>query len=52
MKAKPAPAPDELRMKAADFDRIMRGALGVAPPPPEPKKPRAKTTKKKKSAAK
>lgn len=52
MKTKPAPAQDEMRMKAADFDRIMRGVLEVSPPPPEPKKPRAKTSKTKKSAKK
>jgi hypothetical protein len=51
MKTKPAPTTDELRMKAADFDRIMRGVLEVAPPP-EAKKPRAKTSKTKKSAKK
>lgn len=37
MKTKPVPMPDELRMKASDFDRIMRGALGVPPPPAETK---------------
>lgn len=49
---KQATAPEELRMKSSEFDRIMRGALGVAPPPPEPKKPRAKTAKTKKTAKK
>jgi hypothetical protein len=44
MKAKQASGPDELRMKADDFDRIMRGALGV--PAPEPKPPRKPTAKK------
>lgn len=49
--AEPKTAGD-LRMKAADFERIMRGALGVHAPPPEPKtaKPKkravAKTVKK------
>lgn len=38
MKAKKKPA-DEFRMKASDFDAIMRRALGA---PPEPKKPKAK----------
>ena len=40
---------DELRMKSDDFDRIMRGALGVAAPPVEPK---PKATPKKRPAAK
>jgi capsular polysaccharide biosynthesis protein len=35
---------DDLRMKADDFDRIMRGALGVAAPPVEPK-PKARPKK-------
>ena len=39
-KAEPA---DEMRMKESDFDAIMGGALGVAPPPDE--KPKAKTPK-------
>ena len=52
MKNKPAPAQDELRMKGSEFDRMMRGALEVAPPLPEPKKPSAKTLKTKKSAKK
>jgi hypothetical protein len=49
MKAKPISSPDEMRMKATDFDRIMRGVLEVAPPPPEPKTARKKTTKTKKT---
>jgi len=37
MKSKTTQAPDELRMRSADFDRVMSGALGVSPPPPGPK---------------
>lgn len=49
MKSTQTTKPDELRMKSADFDNIMRGALGVAAPPVEPKK---KATPKKRTAAK
>ena len=49
MKAK-SESPDELSMKSGDFDRIMRGALVVAPPAEAPKaqanKPRAAAPKK------
>ena len=48
MTVKPAPQTDELRMRFEDFDRIMRGALGVAAPPVEPK---PKTAPKKRPAA-
>ncbi len=41
--------PDELRMKSDDFDRVMRGALGVAAPPVAPK---PKPAPKKRPAAK
>lgn len=34
-KTNPKPA-DEMRMKQGDFDEIMRGALGAAPPPEKP----------------
>lgn len=44
MTARQASKPDELRMKADDFDRIMRGALGVAAPPVDAK-PKAKPKK-------
>lgn len=37
-------ADDPMRMKASDFDKLMREALGV---PPEPKEPKAKAKKKK-----
>ena len=30
--------PEEMRMPADQFDKMMRRALGVAPPPAEPKK--------------
>jgi hypothetical protein len=43
-----APAPDEMRMKAADFDRIMRGVLDAPPQVSKPTKVRAKTAKTKK----
>lgn len=49
MTPKQSPPTDGLRMKSDDFDRIMRGALGVAAPPVEPKK---KATPKKLAAAK
>lgn len=49
MTVKQAPKQDDLRMKADEFDRIMRGALGVAAPPVEPK---PKATPKKRTAAK
>ena len=43
MKAK-SPAPnDEFRMSAAEFDKMMRGALSAHPPtdtPPKPKRPK------------
>lgn len=46
MKAKTKAEPaDEMRMKESDFDAIMGGALGVAPPPEKPEKskpPKAK----------
>ncbi len=35
---------DPMRMKALEFDALMREALGV---PPEPKEPKAKAKKKK-----
>lgn len=35
-KTNPKPA-DEMRMKQGEFDDIMRGALGAAPPPEKPK---------------
>lgn len=41
-KARPA---DEMRMKESDFDAIMGGALGVAPPPEKDEKAKAKTPK-------
>ena len=52
MKTKSALAQDEMRMKASDFDRIMRGVLEVAPPPPEPKTVKRKTIKTKKTVKK
>lgn len=36
MTAKP-PTPDEFRMKAGDFDKMMRGALSAHPPKVDPK---------------
>ena len=53
MTPKQAPSPDDaLRMKSEDFDRIMRGALGVAAPPVETKpKPKPKATPKKRATA-
>ena len=44
MSTKPALQLDELRMKADDFDRLMRGALGV-PAPAAEDKPKAKPKK-------
>ena len=41
-KTNPKPA-DDLRMKEAEFDEMMRGALGA--PPPEDDKPQAKEPK-------
>lgn len=41
---KPVKSDDPMRMKAKDFDAMMRDALGV---PPEPKEPKAKAKKKK-----
>lgn len=49
MKAKPLPVGDELRMKAAAFDKIMREALKVPPPPAEKKKRTVKKTARKKA---
>lgn len=49
MSTKQVPQQDELRMKADDFDRIMRAALGVAAPLVESK---AKATPKKRPPAK
>jgi hypothetical protein len=49
MKSAQSAKPDELRMKSDDFDRIMRGALGVATPPVAPK---PKAAPKKQAAAK
>lgn len=49
MTVKQAPKQDDLRMKANEFDCVMRGALGVAAPPVEPK---PKATPKKRPAAK
>lgn len=37
-------ADDPMRMKASEFDKLMREALGV---PPEPKQPKPKAKKKK-----
>jgi len=42
--ANPKPA-DELRMKQAEFDDIMRGALASPSPPEPPKKPEQKKPK-------
>jgi hypothetical protein len=49
MTAKP-PTPDEFRMKADEFDKMMRGALSAHPPkvnpkPRRPAKPRRATAK-------
>ena len=53
MKPTQATDPDEMRMPASDFDRMMRSALGVAPPPVAPKaKPKKRTTAAKKKATK
>lgn len=41
---KPTKADDPMRMKASDFDKLMRDALGV---PPEPKEAKPKVKKKK-----
>jgi hypothetical protein len=49
MTVKQAPKQDGLRMKADDFDNIMRGALGVAAPPVAPK---PKAVPKKRATAK
>ena len=52
MSTKPAQQPDDLRMRADDFDRLMRGALGVPAPAAEDKpkaKPKKRTTAKKTS---
>jgi len=40
----------ELRMKSDDFDKIMRGALGVAPEPKAKPKPRARKKRATKAA--
>ena len=45
MKSK-SPAPEELRMRATDFDRMMRGALSAPPP----RKAKPKQSGKRKSA--
>lgn len=53
MTAKQPPQADDLRMKSDDFDRVMRGALGVpapgeaAKPKPKAKKPAATATPRK-----
>ena len=49
MSTKAAQQPDELRMKSDDFDRMMRGALGVPAPAAEVK---VKAQPKKRAAAK
>ena len=45
-----APAPDEFRMKADEFDKMMRGALSAHPPKADPK-PR-RPAKRRKATAK
>lgn len=43
-----SPTPDEFRMSAADFDKMMRGALS-APPPPKAATAKPRRVKKRKA---
>ena len=47
MKPQTSKPTDEMRMPAAQFDRMMRGAMSAPPPKSEPKKPRRKKAGKK-----